>query len=84
MSERKINLYSSIGKVDNGSLENVNNMNDLRSRLKDLKIDLKNKVLVDVNTDQEYTMDSVQDLPEGDLQLYILPAKTKSGHFTNI
>lgn len=82
--ERKISLYSTVGKVENGGLENVKNMDELRSRLKDLNIDLKGKVLVDVNTETSYEVNSTQDLPEGDLQLYILPAKTKSGNVYSI
>ena len=79
MSQRKINLYSTSGKVTNGELENVKNMDDLRAKLAELKINLNNKTLIDASTETEYSINSTTELPEGDLQLYILPAKTKSG-----
>lgn len=83
MSQRKINLYSTSGKVTNGSLEGVSNMQELREKLKDLKIDLTNKTLIDGKTETEYSLSSTTELPEGDLQLYILPSKTKSGFLSN-
>ena len=51
MSQRKINLYSTSGKVTNGELENVKNMDDLRAKLAELKIDLNNKTLIDASTE---------------------------------
>ena len=78
MLNYKIKLYSSVGNVKEG-LENVKDTKELKAKLAALKIDTKNMAVLDANTDQEYDLDKVQALPEGDLQLYILPAKTKSG-----
>lgn len=77
---KKVKLFGTTGKMKNGDLEGITNADDLRQRFKDLKIDLHGKKVIDAKTDVEYNIDTLQDLPEGDLQLYILPAKTKSGN----
>ena len=48
MSQRKINLFSTSGKVASDGLEGVTNMEDLRTRLRDLKIDLNNLLIVNL------------------------------------
>lgn len=79
MSQKKVNLFSTTGKIKNGALEGVSSADDLRQRFKDLKIDLTGTKVLNAKTDEEYNINTIQELPEGDLQLYILPAKTKSG-----
>lgn len=74
----KISLFSSVGKMDQ-KLEGIKNTDDLKKKLAELKIDLKGMAVIDVNTETEYKLGTNQELPEGDLQLYILPAQTKSG-----
>lgn len=80
MSQKKIKLFSTTGKIKNGDLDNVSSADDLRQRFKDLKIDLSGSKVLNAKTDEEYNINTMQELPEGDLQLYILPAKTKSGN----
>lgn len=77
--ERKIKLFSTVGKVKGGELEGIKDVADLKAKFKDLKIDLKGTTILNAKTDEEISLDTLTSLPEGDLQLYIMPAKTKSG-----
>lgn len=77
MSTRKIKIYSSVGKT--GEIEAANK-EELKAKLKELNIKMDGMAFSEVNNDTEISFDNKQELPEGDLQLYILPAKTKSGY----
>ena len=78
MSIRKINMYSTTGKVDKSGYESkATTTEELRKELQDLGIDLTNKSVTEFHNQKELV--AGQDLPEGDLQLYILPAAVKSG-----
>ena len=79
MSKREVSLYSSVGRI-NEEIGQVKNTDELKKRLAELKIDTKNMIVSELNSDIDLNLDISQDLPEGDLQLYILPAKTKSGY----
>lgn len=78
MSTRKVNLYSTTGKIDkSGYTSSATNAKELKAELAALGIDLKNKSIMEFNNREELTEDSV--FAEGDLKLYILPAEVKSG-----
>lgn len=78
MSTRKISLYSSTGKVGNAPIESsAKNYDELKKELTAMGIDLNNKSVTEFTTQKELQRDSV--LPEGDLRIYIMPAKVKSG-----
>lgn len=75
---RKINMYSTTGKVDKSGYESkATTTEELKAELKALGIDLNNKSITEFHNQKE--LEVGKELPEGDLQLYILPAAVKSG-----
>lgn len=75
---RKIKLFSTSGKLGKQEVESrASTLEELKKELTDMGINLNGMSLNEFNSQKE--LSSTQDLPEGELKLYILPAQVTSG-----
>lgn len=79
MSTRKVKLFSTAGTSGKKDFESrATTVEELRKELKDLMgNDLSSMSIKEGTTKKE--LDTFTELPEGDLKLFILPAKVSSG-----